>query len=69
VLDWLKMYGMDQETTNLLCNHCNKTFEAFLHDLAEKNAKVVCPSCGQTHTPNDASKPVARARPPKKTQP
>ncbi len=29
----------------LLCNHCGQTFSAFLHEMAEKNAKVVCPNC------------------------
>ena len=33
------------ETVDALCEHCGKTFSAFLHEMAEKNAKVVCPNC------------------------
>ena len=39
--------GTDQ--IDLLCGHCNHTFATFLHELAEKNAKVVCPNCGENH--------------------
>jgi hypothetical protein len=28
-----------------LCNHCGQTFSAFLHEMADKNAQVVCPNC------------------------
>jgi len=56
---------MSDDTQDLLvCAHCNQTFANFLKDLAEKNAKVVCPSCGQDQPP-DACKPAARARPAK----
>jgi predicted Zn finger-like uncharacterized protein len=40
---------MSDTPIDLLCPHCNATFAAFLRDLAEKNAKVVCPSCGKEH--------------------
>jgi predicted Zn finger-like uncharacterized protein len=40
---------MSDERIDLLCPHCNATFATFLKELAEKNAKVVCPSCGQEH--------------------
>jgi endogenous inhibitor of DNA gyrase (YacG/DUF329 family) len=43
---------MSDQTTDVLCPHCNKTFAAFLHELAEKNAKVVCPNCGKEHDDN-----------------
>ena len=56
---------MSDDTQDLLvCAHCNKTFAAFLKDLAEKNAKVVCPSCGKDQPPK-VGKPVAKARPAK----
>jgi hypothetical protein len=37
--------------------------------MADHNAKVVCPSCGNAHDgkPAKAAKPVARARPVKRT--
>jgi len=57
---------MSDDTTDLLCAHCNKTFAAFLRDLAEKNAKVVCPSCGKPQPPK-AVEQVVGARPVKKT--
>ena len=34
-----------KDSIELLCNHCGKTFSAFLHQMADKNAKVVCPNC------------------------
>jgi len=48
------------DTTDLLCPHCNRTFSAFLRDLAEKNAKVVCPSCGKAQPPKTAKPAVGR---------
>jgi transcription elongation factor Elf1 len=60
---------MSDDSIDLLCKHCGQTFSAFLHEMADKNAKVVCPSCGKAHdcNPPKAAKPVARARPVKKT--
>jgi DNA-directed RNA polymerase subunit RPC12/RpoP len=60
---------MSAEQTDLLCEHCGQTFSAFLHEMAEKNAKVVCPNCGGSHDskPPKTIKLVARARAPKKT--
>ncbi|SPF36459.1 hypothetical protein SBA1_1520001 [Candidatus Sulfotelmatobacter kueseliae] len=49
---------MSDDTTDLLCPHCNATFTAFLHELADQNAKVVCPCCGKAQPPK-AAKPVA----------
>ena len=40
---------MSDDQIDLLCGHCNQTFSTFLHELAEKNAKVVCPNCGGSH--------------------
>jgi len=60
---------MRAEQTDLLCEHCGQTFSAFLHEMAEKNAKVVCPNCGGSHDSKLAKtvKPNARARTAKKT--
>jgi transcription elongation factor Elf1 len=61
---------MSDDSIDLLCEHCGQTFSAFLHEMAEKNAKVAtCPSCGKIHEfrPPKAAKPVAGARPIKKT--
>ncbi len=40
---------MSKDSIDLLCNHCGQTFSAFLHQMADKNAKVVCPHCGGNH--------------------
>ncbi|MGA9897497.1 MAG: hypothetical protein WBQ09_05295 [Terriglobales bacterium] len=56
---------MSDDTTDLLCPHCNATFTAFLHELADQNAKVVCPCCGKAQP--KAAQAVAGARPVKKT--
>jgi endogenous inhibitor of DNA gyrase (YacG/DUF329 family) len=60
---------MNDETTDLLCPHCGQTFSAFLHEMADHNAKVVCPSCGKAPDgkPAKAAKPVVGARPVKRT--
>jgi len=61
---------MSDEKIDLLCQHCGQAFSAFLHEMAEKNAKVTtCPSCGKSHefSPPKAAKPVAGARSIKKT--
>jgi len=41
----------------------------FLHEMADQNAKVVCPDCrgGVDCEPEKAAKPVARAQSIKKT--
>jgi DNA-directed RNA polymerase subunit RPC12/RpoP len=60
---------MSPEQVDVLCEHCGQTFSAFLHEMAEKNAKVVCPNCGgnRDSKPPKAANPVARTRPVKKT--
>jgi hypothetical protein len=40
---------MSDDQIDVWCGHCNQTFSTFLHELAEKNAQVVCPNCGQSH--------------------
>jgi predicted Zn finger-like uncharacterized protein len=55
---------MSDQSIDLLCPHCNATFATFLKELAEKNAKVVCPSCGHAHDgqPAKAAKPSAEVK-------
>jgi hypothetical protein len=36
---------MSEDAIDLLCHHCGQTFSAFLHQMADKNAKVACPNC------------------------
>ncbi len=60
---------MSTDSIDLLCKHCSQTFSAFLHDLAEKNAKVVCPNCGESHDgkpPQDATRITVEGRQNKK---
>jgi hypothetical protein len=40
---------MSDETVNLLCKGCGQVFSAFLKEMADKNARVVCPKCGGCH--------------------
>ena len=57
------------ETIDVQCAHCGQAFSAFLHQMADKNAEVVCPKCGKSHDgkPPEAAQPVAGARSVKKT--
>ena len=61
--------NVSNDSIELLCNHCGKTFSAFLHEMADQNAKVVCPDCrqGPDCKPAKATKKVAGARSVKKT--
>jgi hypothetical protein len=51
---------MSTDPIDVLCGHCNQTFSTFLHELAEKNAKVVCPNCGENHDSKPAQTPKAQ---------
>jgi hypothetical protein len=51
---------MSDDQLDLLCEHCGQTFSKFMHDLAAKNAEVVCPNCGE----NSAGKPAKPATTP-----
>jgi DNA-directed RNA polymerase subunit RPC12/RpoP len=53
--------NMSSDSIELLCNHCGQTFSAFLHQMADKNAEVVCPNCRKTLDckPAKVAKPVA----------
>jgi formylmethanofuran dehydrogenase subunit E len=52
--------NMSNDSIELLCNHCGETFSAFLHQMADRNAKVVCPKCGESGERRPA-KPEPRA--------
>jgi predicted RNA-binding Zn-ribbon protein involved in translation (DUF1610 family) len=39
---------MSADQIDLLCEHCGQTLSVFLHEMAERNAKVVCPNCGES---------------------
>ncbi len=60
---------MSGDSIDLLCKHCGQAFSAFLHQMADRNAKVVCPHCGGSHDgkPPRAAKPIEKAPPVKKT--
>jgi DNA-directed RNA polymerase subunit RPC12/RpoP len=45
---------MGEPTVEVLCQHCGQTFTAFLKDMADKNAGVVCPHCANQAAPNIA---------------
>lgn len=36
---------MSEDTIDQLCEDCGATFSAFLHQMADKNERVVCPNC------------------------
>jgi len=36
---------MSEPTIDVLCKNCGQTFTAFLQEMADKNAEVVCPRC------------------------
>ena len=41
---------MSDEKIDFLCDDCGEAFSAFLHDMADHNAKVTaCPKCGRNH--------------------
>jgi hypothetical protein len=49
---------MNTDSIDRLCEDCGEAFSDFLHEMAEKNAKIAtCPKCGKIHQYADA-KPV-----------
>jgi len=53
---------MSDDMIDALCENCGQTFSAFLHQMADKNSKVVCPNCLENPDCNPkkgkAAKPV-----------
>jgi ribosomal protein S27E len=45
---------MNADEDNVLCKGCGETLTTFLRGMADHNAEVVCPHCGEVHTPADA---------------
>ena len=61
---------MSKDSIDRLCEDCGETFSDFLHEMAEKNAKVAtCPKCGKIHEFADLkpAKPSTRTRPLRRT--
>jgi DNA-directed RNA polymerase subunit RPC12/RpoP len=56
------------ETIGVVCNHCGQAFSTFLQEMADQNAKVVCPNCRETVDckPVQAAQAAARQQPVKK---
>ena len=56
---------MSNDSIDQLCENCGQTFSTFLHEMAHKNAKVVCPNCRDKHDGDSpkSSEPGAGARP------
>jgi hypothetical protein len=52
---------MSQQSVDILCQHCSKTFSAFLQQMAEKNYEAMCPCCGKItqYSPADIVTPGA----------
>jgi DNA-directed RNA polymerase subunit RPC12/RpoP len=60
---------MSEEKIDVLCQKCGQEFSAFLHQMADQNAKVVCPNCeaNEDCEPPRATPAAADARPIRKT--
>jgi hypothetical protein len=54
--------NVSKDSIGLLCNHCGKTFSAFLHQMADQNAKVACPDCREGDCKPAKAKPGAAKR-------
>ena len=54
---------MSNDSIDQLCENCGQTFSTFLHEMAHKNAKVVCANCrvNRDCKPPKAAKPVGGA--------
>lgn len=59
--------NVSNDSIEHLCNHCGQTFSAFLHEMADQNAKVVCPNCREGDCrPAKADEATSGQRPAKK---
>jgi hypothetical protein len=56
--------SMPEETIDALCDRCGQAFSAFLHEMADKNSKVVCPTCRENVDcdPPPVREPVTKNR-------
>lgn len=52
----------DETTIDQLCDNCGQVFSAFLNQMEEQNAKVVCPACGTEHSAGHAHIPAKAGR-------
>jgi uncharacterized Zn finger protein len=41
------------EPVRVWCKGCGEEFVAFLQKMADRNAGVVCPKCGEVNTPTE----------------
>jgi uncharacterized Zn-finger protein len=41
---------MNANEDNVFCEGCGETLMAFLREMSEHNAEVVCPHCGRIYT-------------------
>jgi endogenous inhibitor of DNA gyrase (YacG/DUF329 family) len=39
---------MNDQKIDLICPKCGQAFSTFLSEMAEHNAKVTCPTCGNS---------------------
>ena len=51
---------MNEETVpvRVWCKGCGEEFVAFLQKMAERNAEVVYPKCGEVHTRKESVDPA-----------
>ena len=58
--------NVSNDSIEHLCNQCGQTFSAFLHEMADQNAKVVCPDCRVGDCRPAKDEPAGEERPSKK---
>ena len=44
---------MSEQKVQITCKNCGEVFSTFLKQMAEHNAKVVCPKCGTIQEQHD----------------
>jgi predicted Zn finger-like uncharacterized protein len=44
---------MKDKQVQIKCKNCGAVFSTFLEQMAEHNAKIVCPKCGKIHEDRD----------------
>jgi len=62
---------MSGEKTDLFCPNCGQAFTVFLKEMADHNAKAICPSCGKPVDvqPPNVGKPIGTEQSVKRNQP